>query len=301
MRASLAVVALFAFGFVQGARASASLESEVRAAFAELRTLRSFEPAKTYTLWAGGREIAGKNDDFLRRRTAEEIAQSGLSSGCGDFALLFIARIEGRGCETLLVDAAEISLRSLADHFSGHAVVAVRRREPAGAPWWLVDPTARRIISRDWSPDETSFTAGGRMFWIGYCGPLVGYAVRTPAELKRFYADTLKRVPTEVLNRTLVRLSFTIDPSLVGEGGKYLNPRLAGLLAGHDEIFARYGIEPAREIPIRLTRGGDDARSQLRYVPDKGWVSTVGLRSACSVSFLGYLDDRVRQRGAGGQ
>jgi len=51
-----------------------------------------------------------------------------LSCGCGDYALLFIARIAPRGFMTLLVDGVELSSETLQNHFSGHAVVAIRCR-----------------------------------------------------------------------------------------------------------------------------------------------------------------------------
>ena len=49
-------------------------------------------------------------------------------------------------------------------------------------------------------------------------------------------------------------------------------------------------------IAILLTRGGDDASGDLDYVDDQ-WVARVGLKSACSPSFLSYMEQRVRQRG----
>jgi hypothetical protein len=273
--------------------ASESIDSHVRAVFAELRALKSMKSDERYTLPAGGRPLTGDGDDFLRRRTANEIAASGLSCGCGDYALLFIERVKPRGFDALLIDSAAITLHSLVNKFDGHVVVAIRRSDAPTSPWWLVDSTALNVISRDWSPDSKSFTnSAGSTFWIGYCGPVEEYAVHSPAGLKKFYADTLAKVPAEFFNQHLVRFTFTIDKSLVGANGELLNPNVTRLERDQNDIFEAYGIKPAREIPILLVRGGDDASSYLDFVDGK-WVSRVGLKSACSPSFLSWLDQKA--------
>ena len=223
-----------------------AIDSQVRALFAELRALKSMKSGERYTLPAGGKSLTGDGDDFLRRRTASEIAESGLSCGCGDYALLFIERIKPRGFDALLIDSAAITLHSLVNKFDGHVVVAIRRSEAPKSAWWLVDSTARDVISRDWSPASESFmSSSGAVYWIGYCGPVERYAVHTPDELKQFYADTLAKVPAEFFNRTLYRFTFTVDKSLVDEKGGYLNPRITRLQREQDELFAQYGIKPA--------------------------------------------------------
>jgi hypothetical protein len=275
--------------------ADKSIDGDVQAVFAELRTLKSMAQRQTYTLSARGEKLTGRGDDFLRRRTADEIAESKLSCGCGDYAAVFAERIQARGFEALLIDSALISLHSLVNKFDGHVVVAIRPSDAPKSPWSLVDSTALNIISRDWSPDAKTFTSSsGSVYWIGYCGTVEKYPVRTPDELKKFYADTLAKVPTEFFNRTLYRLMFTVDKSLIDEKGNYLNPRVTRLQREQDEILARYQIKPAREIPIVLTRGGDDASGDLKYSATGGWVGRVGLKSACSPSFLSYLDQKVR-------
>jgi hypothetical protein len=252
------------------------------------------QPRQSYTLPASGRRLTGTNDDFLRRRTADEIRQSGLSCGCGDYALVFLQAMTARGFETLLVDSAQLSLQSLASTFSGHAVVAVR---PAGAKddsWWLVDSTARRVLSRDWSSRSPSFTASGHAYWIGYCGPVADYPVRTPVELRKFYRETLARVPLPVLNETFCRFVFTIDDSLRDERGRLLNPNVDRLQPQQDHLLAQYRIQPTREVPVRLVRGKADASGTLEKVEGQ-WVARVGLRSACSPSFLAYMEHIVRR------
>lgn len=277
--------------------AGKSIDDHVQTVFDELKTLKPMDRGRIYTLSARGESLTGRRDDFLRRRTAGEIMGSKLSCGCGDYAAVFAAGIGRLGFQTLLVDAAEVSLHALVNRFDGHVVVAIRPGESADSPWWLVDPTARDVISRDWSPQLTSFsTSSGAVYRIGYCGPVEGYAVRSPDELKRFYADTLAAVPKDFFNRTLYRFTFEVDASLLDDLGRPLNPQLGNLARQQDEIFAKLGIWPAREIRILLTRGGDDASSDLKYSPDRGWVSRIGLQSACSPSFLSYLEQTVRRR-----
>lgn len=272
--------------------AAESPDRAIQSVFDELRSLKAMQSGASYTLRAGGTELSGPKETFLRRRTAGEIAESGLSCGCGDYALVFIERIRRSGFEALLVDAAQISSLSLAHTFAGHAVAAVRPKGDAAAPWWLVDPTARKILSRDWSPQAKTFTASGHVYWIGYCGPVEAYPVRTPTELKRFYADTLATAPREFLNGALPRLVFTIDPSLENGNGGYLNPRVTRLQAQQDEIFSKYGITPEHQVPILLTRGGDNASTSLDLVDDR-WVAQIGLKSACSPSLLSYFEGKV--------
>ena len=296
MRLILALLLVTPLARLAAAEAE-SIDIQVRAVFAELRALKSMKSGERYTLPAGGKSLTGDGDDFLRRRTANEIAESGLSCGCGDYALLFIERIKPRGFDALLIDSAAMTLHSLLNKFDGHVVVAIRPGDAPKAPWWLVDSTALNVISRDWSPDSKSFTtSSSAVYWIGYCGPVERYVVHTPDELKQFYADTLAKVPAEFFNGTLYRLTFTVDKSLVDAKGSYLNPRVTNLQREQDEIFAKYGIKPAREIPILLTRGGDDTSGYLTYTATSGWVSRVGLKSACSPSFLSFFDQKIRSQ-----
>jgi hypothetical protein len=288
---ALLVVALL--GAIAAGAAPVSTEDHVNAVFAELRLLKSMESRASYTLPAGGKNLTGRSDDFLRRRTADEISASRLSCGCGDYAMLFIERIRERGFEPLLVDSAQISLASLDSNYSGHAVVAIRPQDEPKASWWLVDSTARKIISRDWSPDAPTFTASGHVYWIGYCGPLERYPVHSPEELKRFYTRTLAQVPAEFFNRTLTRMVFTIDPSMMDQRSRPLNPNLDRLRIEQERILAKYRVVPEREISILLTRGADDGSGSLDYT-DGRWVARVGLKSACSPHFLTYLEQKVR-------
>jgi hypothetical protein len=272
-----------------------SAEQHVQTVFSELRNLKFMQPGKSYTVGVAGAEESGLKEQFLRRRTAREISESGLSCGCGDYAVLFIDRIEPRGFDTLLVDGAEISMQSLQRHFSGHAVVAIRGKQAAeDAPWWLVDSTNLKILSRKWSPGEKSFQAFGKMFCIGYCGPVADYPVHNAESLRAFYARTLAKAPLDLLNSALFRLKFTVDPSLIGKDGNFLNPRMADFLKMQPDIFAPYGITPRREIPVLLTRGDDNESSKLRYSKEAGWVGRLGLQSGCSPTLLFYFEREIQ-------
>lgn len=290
MKTSLALLVLLALAALPGF--SATLRSDVDSALAELRKLEAMKPGRSYTAVVDGRPMTAPKDAFLRRRTADEIARSGLSCGCGDYAILFIDLMESRGYETLMVDSAQISLASLASQFAGHSVVAVRAKDMSDTRWWLVDSTSRQILSTEWSTEAKSFISGGSLYWIGYVGALETYPARSPAQLKEFYRQTLATVPPEVLNRVIPQLNFIVDPTLTLPDNQYRNPNIPRLTAEQTSLFAQYNIVPERTYDIHLTRGGDDYNGTLKSV-DGQWVATVGLRSACSPSFLSYMASAI--------
>jgi hypothetical protein len=234
------------------------------------------KPGQRYELEAGGKQETGGDDDFLRRRTGSEILASGLSSGCGDYAFAFAHLMQERGFQTLLVDSAEISLRSLEDHFSGHVVIAVR--DPVGARWLLADPTNHRILSTNWST---------------YCGPPAQYPAHDPGQLKEFYAKTLSSVPKDFWNEHIFRFNFKVDASLVANDGSYLNPNVSRLAGNQEQALAKFGIQPEERIKILLVKGGNDFTSTLDYSSDRGWVCSVGLQSGCGLGFISYLQEKV--------
>jgi predicted Ser/Thr protein kinase len=271
--------------------AAAPAVDQIQDAFGDLASLREMAAGRQYELEANGEKIMGDGDAFLRRRTGAEILASGLSSGCGDYAVGFIELMSKRGFQTLLVDSAEISLNSLRDHFSGHAVVAVR--DSANARWLLADPTAKRIITNNW--DVAAQTFYGNRFWIGYCGPLEKYPVHSPEALKDFYARTLATVPPELWNRRIFKLNFKIAPALMGPDGKLLAPNVPKLAESQSAALAQFNIHPETEVDVLLDKGNDDGSSKLAWSADRGWVCTVGLQSACSVNLLNYLETRLAE------
>ena len=244
---------LMALGYDQaqgGATAETAAVTQIQDAFASLNGLKGMPSGRQYELNVGGKKVMGEGDDFLRRRTGAEILDSGLSSGCGDYAVVFVYLMGKRGFQTLFIDSAEISLSSLESHFSGHVVVAVR--DPANQRWLLADPTNRRIITSDWSPGDQNLLRGS--FWIGYCGPLDKYPIHTPDELKDFYAKTLKSVPPDFWNQHIFKLSFKVDPSLMTSNGSYLNPNISKLTKNQDDALAKYTFIPKRKSPSCWSR-----------------------------------------------
>lgn len=295
MKVLFSILFLCVLPGISALAADLTMEQNVQTVFADLRNLKFMQPGQSYTVRVGATEETGPKEKFLRRRTAQEISDSGLSCGCGDYAIMFINRIEPKGFKALLVDGAEISSQSLENHFSGHAVVAIRSQTaPENASWWLVDSTNLKILSRDWSPAEKNFHAFGCVFWIGYCGPLADYPVHNGGDLQAFYTKTLAGIPTEFLNQTLCRLKFTVDSSLIGGDGAPLNPRIVDFQQTQSEIFANYGIKPERELTILLTRGGNGDTTSLTYAKETGWVGHLGLESACSPSLLFYFERVIR-------
>ncbi len=282
---------LAALGYDQpqvGATAETAAVTQIQDAFASLNGLKGMPSGRQYELDVSGRKVIGEGDDFLRRRTGSEILASGLSSGCGDYAIAFVHLMDKRGFQTLFVDSAEISLTSLESHFSGHVVVAVR--DPANQRWLLADPTNRRIISNNWSTNDPTFY-GGR-YWIGYCGPLDKYPVHTPDELKVFYARTLKTIPPDFWNQHIFRFIFKVDPSLIETNGSYLNPNIPKLAENQDAALARFGIRPEKEINIRLIKG-NDTYDALTYSDEAGWTCSLSLQAACSLSLVTYMQEKV--------
>jgi hypothetical protein len=273
-------------------------EQQVESVFAELRALKPMRPGQSYTVKVDGADETGPKEKFLRRRAVPEISASGLASGCGDYAMVFIERIEAHGFESLMVDGAEVSSASLLSHFSGHAVIAIRPKTDTGdRAWWLVDSTNLKVLSRDWSPAETSYRAMNKVFWIGYCGPLARYPVANGSELKAFYTRTLATVPPGFLNQAIRRLKFTVHPSLVGSDGKFLNPRLDRFLKLQEGILQSYHIEPKHEVAILLTAGGEGSSSDIKRSPEGDWVAQIGLQSACSPSLLAHFEAAVNRGG----
>ncbi|MGP8054893.1 MAG: protein kinase domain-containing protein [Limisphaerales bacterium] len=270
------------------ATGAASTTEQIQAAFDEMSGLKDTTPGRQYELEVGGKRELGAGDDFLRRRTGPEILASGLSSGCGDYALAFVHLMETRGFQTLFIDSAEVSLGSLEFHFSGHVVVALR--DPANQRWLLADPTHRRIIANSWSPGDTTFY--GDHYWIGYCGPLNEYPVHNPEELKAFYSRTLQNIPPDFWNRHIFRFNFKVDSSLMASNGSYLNPNIPQLAENQEKALAKFGIRPEREINIRLVKS-NDAYDKLTYSDEAGWICSLSLHAACCLSLIDYMQRTV--------
>jgi len=286
------VVVLFS---PRGSAEWATMDRDVHAIFSRLETIKPMKSGARYTLLAHGVSFTGQNDDFLRQRTASEISESKLSCGCGDNATVFLDQVTARGYEAMLVEGVQLSSVSLEQGFSGHVVVAMRSHETPESPWWLVDPTNRVILSRNWSIQSKSFESAGFVYWIGYCGSSENYSVHNGTQLREFYAKMLASVPVEAFNTTLYRFKFVVDPSLTDQQGEYLNPRLANLWRKQEEIFSQRGVNPAHTIAVTLVRGDENAGSDLVFDKSQGWIAHVGLKSGCSSSLLTYYEGVIRR------
>src|SRR5215468_9672444 len=86
-----------------GLACSPDIRVQIENALAEVSKLKNMGQGKVFELLAGGKMMSGYGDDFLRRRTAQEVLASGLASGCGDYALSFIYRMEQCGFKTNLI------------------------------------------------------------------------------------------------------------------------------------------------------------------------------------------------------
>lgn len=268
---------------------SSDIRAAIDQALAETAKLKDMAGNQAYSLSVGGTMVSAKSDDFLRRRNASEILASGLASGCGDYATAFLSLMEKCGYQADFVDSVQISTASLETHDAGHAVVAVR--DQVAGRWILADPTNHRVISSDWSPADKTFY--GR-YWIGYVGPLASYPAHDHASLREFYDRVLKSIPTSVLEDHLYRFRFVVDASLIGMNGVYLNPHLKTFLEANGKFLREAGLHPKRQVTILLVKGGDD--DSLSYSETKGWVCTIGLKTACGPDLAAYMEDAVARR-----
>ena len=234
--------------------------------------------AKVYTLSAGGKPLTGRPYDFLRRRTPEEILASGLTADSGDIAIVTVYLAQKRGLEAEFVDSAEISTQTLEYGYSGIAVIAVR--DPESGTWARID-AATGGYTFPFLPTEKLLYGN---HWVGFRGRLADYPVHDPESLNKFYRDTLKTMPPEVLNEHLFRFRFTVDSSLRNSDGTYRNPNLGQFLADNGKILATHGVHPVHEIAIRMVAGLQGAESYLEYWDDKEeWVCFLGLEHPCGL------------------
>ncbi len=296
-RRPAAVIAfiLCAAGVARPQNVSPGLTDAITEAFHKVGELKPMPYGSTYTLSVGGRQVTADPDYFLRRRTGAEILASGMSGGCGDNALAALYLIEKHGYQVYFVDSAELSAKSLEDNFSGHAVIAVY--DPKAAIWVRADPT-RSVYSYPWSTSDKIFYG---IYWIGYRGPLEGYPAHDPESLKKFYRDTLRTIPPQVLDETLFRFQFILDSSLYGAGGKFRNPNLQRFLSDNGKVLEAHGVHPYNTVAIRLTNGKDDAESQCGSTDQGGWVCAIGQRSALSLGFFSYVETRLAEARDSGQ
>ncbi|MFT3783597.1 MAG: hypothetical protein QM790_16410 [Nibricoccus sp.] len=181
-----------------------ALEDRVVQVFSDLWKIQMMDRGKEYITTVGRTQEKGTKEYFMRRRSAAEIWTSGLASGCGDYASAFLERIDAAEIEALLVEGAEVSEESLDSHFSGHSAVAIRTHAEQNV-WWLVDPTDRQILSRDWRIEAKTFEAAGSVYWILFCGKQADYPIHNAEQIREFYGRALDSIPPATLSEILRR------------------------------------------------------------------------------------------------
>jgi hypothetical protein len=290
MKVLLAGVLLFAAAAAP-VRAKDTALVDILAGLDRMHGLRMMSEDKTYELPARGEKMSGRSDDFLRRRTPQEIMDSGLSTGCGDYAFSFYTLMKARGRDVLYADAAALTAHSLKNHFDGHTAVAVK--DEASGNWILVDPTFGRIISGDWDPKERLYVGPAGRFWFGYVGKLEDYPVKGPEELKKFYAETLATVPKDVWAKIFIKYEFTIDDSMKLKGGGYTNPHVVEFIRRPDEFYEGMGVTPEKSVRVTLKDGVDDKADTCEKNDDATWTCWISRGAAMSQHMTDWMTDRI--------
>lgn len=100
-----------------------------------------------------------KSENF-RKRTAEEIINSGKLTGCTDYALVFLALVGVSGLEAKYVEAIETEwLKNGGDHIKGHVFAEVKLEDE----WVIVDPESATL--RAWYGKRYEIFAKGEDSW----------------------------------------------------------------------------------------------------------------------------------------
>lgn len=125
-------------------------------------------------LWIAHNVKSVKNDpisDYKFQRTAKEIWESKVATGCTDYAMLFCTFARQIGISTTLLHTAELNwLERLKDGQRGGTNIGHSFCECFyEGKWILVDPTAREI-EYEYNPEyiELSYKLGGNDTFIPY-------------------------------------------------------------------------------------------------------------------------------------
>lgn len=180
--------------FFVGRMARKSVYQDIQKAFDCVAKLSLMDQEKIYRLRVGRDLVTAYSDDFLRRRTGKEILTSGLSSGCGDFAIAFYSLMKKKGYEASFIESVRLSADALRTRNNGHTGVAIF--DEARQAWILTDPTSQEIVQKNWNPDEKIYLD---RYWIGFVGELDDYPAHNHEELKNFYGEIFETIPTDVL------------------------------------------------------------------------------------------------------
>ena len=104
------------------------------------------------------------------QRTAKDIFNSGLSTGCTDFAIVFCAFARQLGLPTTLLHAADYGwIKSLKNGQVGKHVGHSFCECFYGGKWLLIDPTSRKIIV-DYNPNfiNLPYYVGASCQYVSY-------------------------------------------------------------------------------------------------------------------------------------
>ncbi len=258
-----------------------------------VQQFKMMDDTKTYELEARGVARKGDSDSFLRSRTPQEILESGLSTGCGDYAAAFYWLMQKKGLEVQYIDSAALNFDSLLYHFNGHTAVAVKDKDSGN--WILVDPTFGKIVDADWDPKSGLYEGPAGKFWIGYKGPLEKFPAKGPDALKDFYGKTVDSVPKDVWERTLFRFVFTIDDSMKLKDGGYTNPHVLEFVRRPEEMYQKLGVNPARVVKVTLKDGGEEKSDDCTRNADGSWDCMVSRGAAMSARMTDWLAKRVER------
>jgi len=271
--------------------------SLIKSGFGVVARLKMMKPGEKYSFKTVQGTITGTKEDFLRKRSPEEVLEHGRASGCGDYALVFANFMEKQGIVVKLIESAQISFISLKSNFAGHLVVAILDQE--NNRWILADPTRRRIISDNWDIDKKSFVVSNTIYWIGFKGSLSEYRslIDGPEKLKNFYKLTLQNVPKNILEEELFDLEFVVDSSMYLRDGSMANENVDRFIRRVKELYSQFFMEynniSPRKIKVTFMRGNDSVTSKIRYSKKRGWVCIVGDQSDMRIELLQQIENAI--------
>ena len=268
-----------------------NIKNDIESALNRVQKLKMMEPQKEYTIKVGTTELTGPKEIFLRIRTPQEILSSGFSSGCGDYAIAFYGLISKTKTEILFLDSVELSVSSIINEFSGHTGVSVK--DPETEKWILVDPTAGDIISYDWDPSSKIYRTKNGNFWIGYKGKLENYPYKTPKKLREFYKNTIKNIPTDILNSEIIGLKFKIGKTGSSQGESFFNSRIPQFISDYSEIYEKLRITPQKYVRVILSPGSAGCESYCEKSGTAEINCHIGANSAMSGSLFSWIEHKV--------
>lgn len=245
----LATGLVLAAALAGAAGTTAHMETNIAAALERVAALKLLDYEAEYELQVRGRPVKARGIRFVDRRAAEEVLASGLTTGCGDSAGVFYHLLRAQGAELLFLQSADLSIANyLRFKAAGHTGVAVK--DPASGRWTLVDPTAGKVLSRDWDPKSPLY---GRR-WIGHIGAAEGYfsQINEREGVGEFFQRTLSRVPKEVWDRELIGIDFVLEAAAGGPDGLVSDPDVRAFVALYSGVDRRLGFNPRRRVSVRL-------------------------------------------------